>query len=331
MTGGAGYVGSACLRWALAHGHDVVAYDNMSEGNRGAVPEADRRLIVGDLLDRSALEEAIRSHDAEAVMHFAALASVPDSIDDPDRYWDANVLGTKNVLDSMRACGVQRLVFSSTAATYGFHGEMPLTETSDQDPETPYGSTKLAAEWMIREYSRAYGLGFTIMRYFNACGADIEGGHGEDRHVESHVIPIVFQAANGQRDTMRIFGDDWPTPDGTCIRDYVHVQDLASAHEMALHAIRPGSGRAYNLGTGTGTSVRQIVDACADVVGRPIPHEVAPRRQGDPAVLVASSDAIRGDLGWSPQRSDIHTILESAWTWHSSHPDGYAAKVTTRA
>jgi UDP-glucose 4-epimerase len=328
-TGGAGYVGSACLRWLIHHGHDAIAYDNMLEGNRGSIP-ADR-LIVGDVEDKAALIKAMRDHRIEAVMHFAALASVPDSIREPERYWRTNVLGTKNVLDAMLEVGVQRIVFSSTAATYSFSVEMPITETSDQKPETPYGTTKLSCEWMIREYSKAYGIGFALLRYFNASGADPDGRCGEDRYHESHLIPLILQVPAGRREKVLIFGTDWPTPDGSCVRDFVHTEDLASAHQLALEAMKVGSGTAYNVGSGTGTTVLQVLRACEEAVGRPIAHEFKPRRPGDPAVLVASSQKLRTELGWQPKYPDIRDIVATAWKWHSTHPHGYGEKVARQA
>ena len=321
LTGGAGYIGGACLRWLIRHGHDPIAFDDLSEGNRSAVP--DGRLVVGDILDRNRLASALRDHRAEAVMHFAALASVPDSIADPDNYYRVNVLGTKSVLDAMRDAGVPRIVFSSTAATYGFRAEMPLTEDAPQLPETPYGTTKLAAERMIMDYARAYGLGYAILRYFNASGADEGGDHGEDRRRESHLIPLTLQVAAGVGEKMNICGDDWPTRDGTCVRDYVHTDDLAEAHRLAVEAIGPGDGRVYNLGSGTGATVLEVLRACEAAVGCPIPHRVVPRRPGDPAVLIATPEKIGRELGWSPRRSDIRTIVETAWRWHGGHPDGY--------
>src|SRR3954465_14519197 len=281
LTGGAGYIGSACLRWLLRHGHDPLAYDNLSEGNAAAIPGD--RLVVGDLDDAGRMADVMREHRSEAVMHFAALASVPDSIADPDGYYRVNVVGTKNVLDAMRRAGVARIVFSSTAATYGFRAEMPLREDSPQTPETPYGTTKLTAEWLIKDYARAYDMGYILLRYFNASGADADGQHGEDRRHEAHLIPLTLQVAVGRREKLLIYGDDWETRDGTCVRDYVHTDDLAQAHQLAVEGLEPGVARAYNLGSGTGVSVLEVLRACEAVVGRPIRHEVPGRRPRDPA------------------------------------------------
>lgn len=321
LTGGAGYVGSACLRWLLAHGHDPIAYDNLREGNRAAVPEG--RLVVGDLADTPLLIETLRAHGVEGVLHFAAVASVPDSIRDPELYWRTNVEGTKSVLDAMRQTGVWRIVFSSTAAVYGFHTEMPLREDVSKQPETPYGTTKLAAEWLIQDYARAYGIGYAAMRYFNASGADLDGRHGEDRRCESHLIPLMLQTALGKRERLLIYGGDYPTRDGTCVRDYVHTADLAQAHQLAVERLKPGEGRAYNLGSGTGATVLEILKVSQEVTGRAIPHEIVDRRPGDPAVLVASPDRIVAEHGWTPRYSDPNTIIESAWKWHLGHPHGY--------
>jgi UDP-glucose 4-epimerase len=323
LTGGAGYVGSACLRWLLEHGHDPVAYDNLLEGNPAAVPQSSERLIRGDIAETDRMVDAMRRHGVEAVMHFAALASVPESIADPEAYYRVNVSGTKSVLDAMRAAGVRKILFSSTAATYGFHGEMPLREDSLQAPETPYGSTKLAAEWLIKDYARAYGMGYTLLRYFNASGADPGGDFGEDRRHEAHLIPLIFQAAVGRRPKVTIYGTDLPTPDGTCIRDYVHTADLAQAHQISVESLEPGLGRAYNLGSGTGASVLEVLRACEKAAGRPIPHEFAGPRPGDPAVLIASPEKIIKELGWSPRHSDIDEIVRTAWDWHHRHPLGY--------
>jgi UDP-glucose 4-epimerase len=323
-TGGAGYVGSACVRWLLKHGHDAIAFDDLSMGNATAVP-ADR-LIVGDILDRSALTAAMTGHQVDAVMHFAALASVPDSINDPQSYWRVNVLGTKNVLDAMVECNVAKIVFSSTAATYAFSDQMPLTEQSRQWPQVPYGSTKLAAEWLIAEYARAYGLGYTHFRYFNASGADPDGRFGESRPTESHLIPLALYVAVGRRDKLKIFGDRYETRDGTCVRDYVHTDDIAQAHQLAVESLQPGTARAYNIGSGTGVTVREVHRACESVAGRKIPFEVVDGRPGDPATLIASPQRLICELGWKPAHSDIHDIVRTAWTWHSNFPNGYVSR-----
>ena len=323
LTGGAGYVGSACLRWLLEHGHDPIAYDNLSAGNRAAVPQASERLIEGDVADGDALTRTMRDRGVEAVMHFAALLSVPESIVKPKDYYDVNVVGTKNVLDAMLKAGVRRILFSSTAATYGFHSEMPLREDSPQLPETPYGETKLTCERMIRSYARAYDLGYTVLRYFNAAGADPGGDYGEDHRPESHLIPLVLHAAVGRRPRISICGTDYPTRDGTCERDYVHTADLAQAHQRAIESLEPGMGRAYNVGTGTGATVLEVLRACEEAVGRPIPHEFVNRRPGDPAVLIAGADRLRSELGWSPRYPDIREIVRTAWEWHRRHPNGF--------
>ena len=322
LTGGAGYIGSACLRWLLKHGHDPVAYDDMREGNAGAVPEG--RLVVGDILDREKLTATLRDRKIDAVMHFAALASVPDSIADPDNYWEVNVVGTKRVLDAMRSAGVDKIVFSSTAATYAFGTPMPLTEDSPQNPETPYGTSKLAAERLIKDYARAYNLGYAIFRYFNASGADPDGNFGESRHVEGHLIPLTLLVAVGRREKLKVYGGDWDTRDGSCVRDYVHTEDLAQAHQLAVENIGPGVGRVYNLGSGLGASVLEVLHACEEVVGRPIAHEIVGRRPGDPATLIAPPHKIVRELGYAPKYNDIRQIVETAWRWHSTHPDGYA-------
>jgi UDP-glucose-4-epimerase GalE len=331
LTGGAGYVGSACLRWLLEHGHDPIAYDNLSEGNIAAVPGASNRLIVGDIADTDHLTKVLRQHGVEAVMHFAALASVPDSIADPEAYYRVNVGGTKSVLDAMRTVGVRKILFSSTAATYGFHTEMPLLEDSPQTPETPYGTTKLAAEWLIKDYARAYGLGYTLLRYFNASGADPDGDFGEDRRHESHLIPLIFQVAVGRRPKISIYGSDYPSRDGTCVRDYVHTADLAQAHQRAVETLEPGTKRAYNLGSGTGASVLEVLRACEEVIGQTMTYEIVGRRPGDPAVLIASPDKIIRELGWSPRHSGIRDIVRTAWEWHRHHPEGYTPSASARS
>jgi UDP-glucose 4-epimerase len=256
-------------------------------------------------------------------MHFAARASVPDSIADPEAYYRVNVIGTKSVLDAMRTAGVRRILFSSTAATYGFRSEMPLREDSPQLPETPYGTTKLAAEWLIKDYAHAYGFGYTLLRYFNACGADSDGQHGEDRRHESHLIPLIFQVALGRREKILVYGGDYPTRDGSCVRDYIHTDDLAQAHQLAVENLEPSMGRAYNMGSGTGVTVFEVLRSCEEVVGKPIAHEVVGRRPGDPGVLIATPEKIVRELGWKPRYEAIGDIVRTAWDWHHGHPQGY--------
>jgi len=324
-TGGAGYVGSACLRYLLKKGYEVYAFDDLSEGNREAVPAPANRLIVGDILNKRHLIDTLNSYQIDAVMHFAAVASVPDSIAMPAQYWEVNVVGTKNVLDAMIECGIKTIVFSSTAATYAFTDKMPLTESDFQMPLTPYGTTKLACETMLNDYRIAYGLGFTVMRYFNASGADLDGEYGEDRRAESHLIPLAFHTAVGRREKLLVYGDDWPTIDGSCVRDYVHVDDIAQAHVLAMENQKPNIGNFYNIGSNKGVSVLEIIKRCEKVCSKIINWQFASRRLGDPATLVASSKKLRDELNWQPAHS-IETIIQTAYNWHSRYPKGYTEK-----
>jgi UDP-glucose 4-epimerase len=324
-TGGAGYVGSACLRYLLKQGHEAFAYDDLSEGNRQSVPDFENRLIVGDITDKKHLIETLTEYKIDAVMHFAAVASVPDSIAMPALYWEVNVVGTKYLLDAMVESGVSNIVFSSTAATYAFSDKMPLLETDLQQPITPYGTTKLACETMLDDYRSAYGMGFTVMRYFNASGADVDGQYGEDRHAESHLIPLAFHTAVGRKDQLFVYGDDWPTSDGSCIRDYVHVEDIARAHTLAMEKQCSGEGHFYNIGSKTGASVLEIIEACEKVSGSSINWTFADKRPGDPATLVASSDKLREELNWEPKHS-LDSIIQTAYAWHSGYPSGYKDK-----
>ena len=321
VVGGAGYIGSHAVRLLARSGHDVHVFDNLAVGHEAAVPPG--TLIRGDLADATAMEAALRRHRIEAVMHFAAFASVPESVAEPARYYRNNVVGTLNLLDAMRAADVRRIVFSSTAAVYGVAGDAPIVEESPSRPINPYGFTKLAIERALADDAAAYGLGCAILRYFNACGAADDGTIGEDHAPESHLIPIVLQVALGQRPHVEVFGDDYPTPDGTCVRDYIHVEDLAEAHRLVLGRIEPGRALVYNVGTGRGSSVREVLEAARRVTGRPIPVVERPRRAGDPPSLVASGEALRRDLHWSPRHNQIEEIVASAWRWHSSHPHGY--------
>ena len=321
LTGGAGYVGSACLRWLIKHGHDPIAFDNLVEGNRAAVPE--ERLVVGDIEDRDALGRVMTDREIEGVMHFAAVASVPESIRNPELYWRTNLQGTKNVLDAMNDSGVKRIVLSSTAATFSFDAEMPLTEDSAQEPQVPYGTTKLACERLIADYGVAYDIGYAFLRYFNASGADPDGRFGEDRSCESHLIPLILRVAASRCEKVLLYGDDWDTRDGTCVRDFIHTDDLAQAHQLVIEHLQPKMGLAYNLGTGKGTTVMEVLKACEMAVGRSIVHEIVGRRPGDPGVLVASHDRIASELAFKPKFTTIEQIVETAWRWHSAYPDGY--------
>jgi UDP-glucose 4-epimerase len=321
VTGGAGYIGSHAVRLLARAGHDVWVYDNLSVGHRQAVPNG--RLIEGQLSDRPALVAAMRDRRIEAVMHFAALAYVGQSVVDPASYYQNNVAGSLNLLEAMREAGVGRIVFSSTTATYGVPDRMPITEDMPQHPINPYGFSKLVVERAMADYARAYGLGYAALRYFNAAGASEEGDLGEDHDPETHLIPIVLSVALGQRPNVTVFGDDYPTKDGTCIRDYVHVDDLGSAHVAALEKIVPAQGLLLNLGSGRGHSVREVIDACRRVTGHPIPEQAGARRAGDPPELVADASRARAALPWQPKYTDIESIIRTAWNWHSSHPRGY--------
>ena len=321
VTGGAGYIGSHAVKALLKSGHEVIVFDNLSKGHRAAVSGAE--LIEGDLSDQLVLTRIMRDQCIEAVMHFAALAQVGESVQQPAIYYATNVVGTYNLLEAMRTAGVNRLVFSSTTATFGAPETMPIHEGLPQQPINPYGFTKLVVERMLDDYARAYGLGFAALRYFNAAGASEDGDIGEDHSPESHLIPLVLQVALGKRASISVFGTDYPTPDGTCIRDYVHVDDLAAAHLLALEQLQPGKGLKLNLGIGRGYSVREVIDACRKVTGHPIPETVSPRRPGDPPELVADSRLAQQTLAWKPKYDSLERIVETAWKWHQAHPDGY--------
>ncbi len=321
VVGGAGYVGSHCARLLRQQGHGVYVYDNLSRGHREAVP--DDRLIVGEAADRPLLVRTMREHQIDAVMHFAAFALVNESVNDPALYYRNNVIAALELLDAMREADVKKLVFSSTTATYGEPDTVPIPETTPQHPINPYGFTKLVMEQAMADYAAAYGLAYAALRYFNAAGASPDGTIGEDHEPESHLIPIVLQVALGQREAITVFGDDYPTPDGSCIRDYVHVDDLGAAHLAALDKIQPGRGLCINLGTGNGYSVRQVIEACRQVTGHPIPEVIGARRAGDPPELVADARLAKQLLGWTPQYTDVKSIVETAWNWHRSHPRGY--------
>lgn len=322
VTGGAGYVGSHTAHILATEGHDVWIYDNLINGHADACIPG--RLIVGDLKNRQKLEFVLRDRAIDAVMHFAAFASVGESVNQPHKYYSNNVVATLELLDAMRAVGVRSIVFSSTTATYGEPETIPIRETEPQRPINPYGFTKLVIEHALSDYAHAYDFAYAALRYFNASGASAIADIGEDHCPESHLIPLVLQVALGQRESITVFGNDYPTPDGTCIRDYVHVDDLGTAHSKALALLEPGKGLKLNLGTGQGTSVREIIDACRRVTGHPIPELLGTRREGDPPELVADSSLAQKTLDWRPKYTDIESIVETAWRWHSSHPKGYA-------
>jgi UDP-glucose-4-epimerase GalE len=321
VTGGAGYVGShaaKALRWA---GYRVVIYDNLSAGHRAAALGAP--VIEGDVGDTDAVRRAIRDSGAAAVMHFAAWLSVADSVRDPSGYYRNNVAGTLATLEAMAAEGCRRFVFSSTCAVYGEPVETPISEAHPTAPINAYGQTKLAIEHALPHFERAYGITSICLRYFNAAGADPGGQLGEDHAPEIHVIPRALQAANGGP-ALEVFGEDYPTPDGTCLRDYIHVTDLADAHVRSLARLEQGAGSAtYNVGTERPSSVKDVIAAVENVTGRQVMRRTAARRAGDPAVLYASAQRIRQELGWTPARADLDTIVRDAWRWHSTHPHGF--------
>ena len=321
VTGGAGYIGSHAAMVLSQAGHRVVIFDNLSAGHREAVLGAP--LIVGDTGDVETMRRAIRDSGASAVMHFAAWLSVPDSVRDPAGYYRNNVTGTIGTLAAMAAEGCRQFVFSSTCAIYGEPVETPIRETHPTSPVNSYGQTKLAIEHALPHFERAYGIRSVRLRYFNAAGADPDGELGEDHAPEIHVIPRAIEAAGGGP-PIDVFGEDYPTPDGTCLRDYIHVMDLADAHLRALAWLQDGGASgSYNAGTERPTSVKDVIDAVEKVTGLPVARRSAPRRPGDPAILYASAERIRRDLGWVPQRPALETIVADAWNWHAKHPRGF--------
>ena len=323
VTGGAGYIGSVVTEQLIGDGHEVVVYDNLTKGHPGAVVEG-AKFIEGDLLDAGRLRQTLDEHRIEAVIHMAASSLVGESVQEPGKYYHNNVVAGLVLLDTMRDCGITRIVFSSTAATYGEPESQPIYEIALSNPTNTYGETKLAFERAMHWYERAYGLRYASLRYFNAAGATEKCG--EDHDPETHIIPITLQVAAGKRPHVEIYGDDYPTADGTCIRDYIHVIDLARAHILALDVLSERSG-IYNLGCGgDGYSVRVVIDTARRVTGKDIPVRMGPRRPGDPAVLIASSDKIKKELGWQPQFQDLGMIIDSAWKWMQSHPDGYQSR-----
>ncbi len=323
VLGGAGYIGSHTVYELIAAGRDVVVADNLLTGFRAAVhPQA--RFYEADIRDRQAMDQIFEREEIEGVIHFAASSQVGESMSNPLKYYENNLWGTTCLLQSMVAHGVDKIVFSSTAATYGEPERVPILETDPTHPTNCYGETKLAMETMMGWTQRAHGLRYVALRYFNACGAHPSGAIGEAHNPETHLIPLILQVPNGQRDHISIFGEDYPTKDGTCVRDYIHVSDLAQAHILALdYLLKGGESNVFNLGNGVGFTVKEVIDVARKVTGHPIPAEVSPRRAGDPAQLVASSEKARTVLGWKPQYADLETIVSSAWDWHKAHPNGY--------
>ncbi|GAA5107142.1 UDP-glucose 4-epimerase GalE [Nocardia iowensis] len=322
VTGGAGYVGGVCAQVLLEEGHEVVVVDDLSTGNADGVPSA-ARFVEGDIAQAATALLAAETFDG--VLHFAAQSLVGESVQQPEKYWHGNVVKTFELLEAMRHAGTPRLVFSSTAAVYGEPEQVPITEDAPTRPTNPYGASKLAIDHAITSYSIAHGLAATSLRYFNVAGA--YGGLGENRVVETHLIPLVLQVAAGHRKAISVFGTDWPTPDGTAIRDYIHIRDLAQAHLLALGSSEPGTHRVYNLGSGTGFSVRQVISACERVTGLPITAQDAPRRPGDPATLIASSERAIAELGWHPEHNDLDEIVSDAWHFlQSLGPRAHSAR-----
>jgi UDP-glucose 4-epimerase len=317
LTGGAGYIGSVATELLLNEGHEVVVFDNLERGHKAAVDKR-AKLVIGDLRDTGQIQRAMKNAKPDAVMHFAAYALVGESMTDPGMYFANNTTGATNLVDAMVKNGVPRIVFSSTCATYGFPDKIPITEDTPQHPVNPYGEAKLMFEKVLLWYQKIHGIQPVFLRYFNACGATEK--FGEDHEPETHIIPNVIKVALKQQPHVNIFGDDYDTPDGTCIRDYIHIVDLGRAHILALTGKATGP---FNLGTGKGFSVREVIDVVRKVTKRDIPEVISPRRPGDPDRLVASAVKAKKVLKWTPQYSNLNDIVESAWAWHQAHPDGY--------
>ncbi|GAA0428951.1 UDP-glucose 4-epimerase GalE [Lentibacillus halophilus] len=322
VTGGAGYIGSHTVLYLQEKGEEVIVLDNFTKGHYDAL--LNTTYYEGNLHDDELLDKVFTNHSIDSVIHFAASSLVGESVADPLSYYKNNVLGTHHLVNKIVEHGVKRIVFSSTAATYGEPDSIPIKEDDSTIPTNPYGETKLAIERMLKWCEDAYGLKSVSLRYFNAAGADPESRIGEDHNPETHLIPIVLEVANGQREFMKIFGHDYATEDGTCVRDYIHVMDLAQAHYLAVRKLRDTKqSGVYNLGNGQGFSVNEVLEACRNVTGRLIPAREAPRRPGDPAVLIASSEKAKQELGWDPQYSELETMVQHAWNWHKEHKDGF--------
>lgn len=325
VVGGAGYVGSHCVRRLIKGGHEITVYDNLSAGHRAAVaPQA--HFVEGDLADRAKLDSVFDAGKYDAAMHFAAFINVGESVTAPLKYWHNNVTNTLNLLECMEAHGVKRFIFSSTCAVHGEPETLPIVEDLPREPINPYGNTKYAIEMALEDCAAAWGLGSVALRYFNASGADEPGDIGEDHSPETHLIPLVLQVPLGQRESIKIFGTDYPTPDGTCVRDYIHVNDLAEAHLLAVEDCPEGAAAAYNVGTGNGITVRQIIEAARNVTGHPIPAVETERRPGDPPSLYANAARIRERYGWKPRYTDVEELIATAWRWHQAHPNGFGDK-----
>jgi UDP-glucose 4-epimerase len=325
VTGGAGYIGGVVADELLQAGHEVIVFDNLSRGHRQAVPK-NAELVIGELADRAALDQLLRTQAIDAVMHFAALIEAGESMKAPETFFRNNTANALTLLEAMLGAGVKRFVFSSTAALYGNPERTPIEENDALRPTNAYGESKLQVERMLAWFHQIHGLRYASLRYFNAAGAS-RPDRGEAHQPETHLIPRILEVALGRAQHVNIFGTDYPTPDGTCVRDYIHVSDLARAHLLALHALEKTAGESipliYNLGNGQGFSVREVVEVARAVTGHPVPAIESPRRPGDPAVLIASSEKIRRELGWQPKFPDLKTIVESAWQWHRAYPDGY--------
>ena len=322
VCGGAGYIGSHMVAELIEKGNDVVVLDNLEKGHKDALLGG--KLYIGDLRDKDVLNKVFTENKIDAVIDFAAYSLVGESMTEPLKYFNNNVYGTINLLEAMKEHNVKYIVFSSTAATYGEPKEVPILEESETIPTNAYGESKLLVEKILKWCDHAYGIKYTTLRYFNAAGAHINGKIGEDHSPETHLIPLILSVALGKREKIMIFGDDYDTEDGSCVRDYIHVSDLASAHSLALERLmNGGESRIYNLGNGTGFSVKEMIEIARKVTNHPIPAEVAPRRAGDPAVLIASSDKAVKELNWKPKFNSVETIIETAWNWHKNHPNGY--------
>jgi UDP-glucose 4-epimerase len=325
VTGGAGYIGSHTVLELIANNEDVVVVDNLENGHKEALPEVP--LLVGDIRDKQFLLDVFKKHPIEAVIHFAAYIEAGESVINPLKFYNNNVVLTLSLLDVMKECKVDKIVFSSTAATYGEPKKIPIEENDETLPTNPYGETKLSVEKMLKWCDNAYDIKYCALRYFNACGAHLSGKIGEDHSPETHLIPLVLQTAMGYRDNIKIFGNDYPTPDGTCVRDYIHVSDLAAAHVLALQKLRfDNTSSTYNLGNGKGFSVIDIIDTAKEVTGKKIETVIEKRRLGDPAVLVASSKKAKDELNWNPKFTKLSNIIETAWNWHTNNPKGYKQK-----